>query len=89
MATSMVGVEVKTRWGHVSCLKAKSASGCLAALQQMVADMSALSKGGPKVVVRVHSDDGTEFKGVFDDYCASKNWKRTNTGGYREQSNGI
>ena len=68
----MIGVEINTRWGHVSCVKTKSASECLAGLQKVVADMSALSKGGPKVVVRVHSDDGTEFKGVFDDYCASK-----------------
>ena len=40
-----------------------------------------------KEVVRFHTDDGSEFKGEFEDMIRVQNSKHTHTGGYNSISN--
>jgi len=85
----MVLVEVVTKWGVVELLQSKEATGTLAGLKKLLLDLRSKTGDGAKLLVRVHSDMGTEFEADFDKWCVDHQVQRTTTGGYGSKRNSV
>ena len=70
-------------------MKGKHARNTLEGLQRMITDLITMTGDPNTVVVRVHSDNGTEFQKEFDTWCEEQHIKRTVTGGYRSKGNSV
>lgn len=89
-AYAMQGVEVgHTNYGMIRLLKDKTATETTTALQSMRRELATVQgpSGKPLALVRVHSDQGTEFSGEFAEYLLKERIQQTNTGGYRPTNN--
>ena len=86
----MVLIEYTTRYGYLECLETKEAKGTLRGLKNFMADLQSKSGDGKvRVVTRVHTDQGTEFDGEFEDWCVDNQVRRTDTGGHRSKGNSV
>ena len=59
----------------------------MTAYKEMERQILASTGQQDKLVARFHTDDGTEFKGEFDEMIQKKRAKHTHTGGYNSISN--
>ena len=85
----MIVAELKTKYTGVDLLQGKGAQGTLEAMLKFIREIKTKAGDKAEVILKLHSDAGNEFKGVFDKWCLEHGVTHVNTGGYRPQSNAL
>ena len=83
----MVCMEGTYGWMEIMGLKDKSSKSTKEGYEEMRRHILVGTGQQHKEVVRFHTDDGSEFKGEFEDMIRVQNSKHTHTGGYNSISN--
>jgi len=86
---SIMVVEDKFQWAEVGGLKDKAPKGSADEFHRLVREIARQTLRQGANIVRVHTDMGTEFKGLFESLCAKLGARHTGTGGYRSTNNPL